>query len=173
MRTSRHRSSRFLRPRFDESWLAPPIDQSEVPDCGKPYDWNLTSGLHRRFVPGQPGGIHTLTGLAHDELSHVAYDPETNERAVRARSLKLAALQKTLRTPGVFGGESGELLVIGWGSTKGAIEEAVERLREDGYAVSSLHLHFPAADGARTSNEIMQRFKQGHDDRGQLVRSRG
>jgi 2-oxoglutarate ferredoxin oxidoreductase subunit alpha len=147
----------FPRPRFDESWLAPPIDQSEVPDCGKPYDWNLTSGLHRRFVPGQPGGVHTLTGLAHDELSHVAYDPETNERAVRARSLKLAALQKTLRTPGVFGGESGELLVIGWGSTKGAIEEAVERLREDGYAVSSLHLTFlqPMAPGLK---QVMQRF---------------
>jgi 2-oxoglutarate/2-oxoacid ferredoxin oxidoreductase subunit alpha len=57
----------------------------------------------------------------------------------------------------VFGGESGELLVIGWGSTKGAIEEAVERLREDGYAVSSLHLTFlqPMAPGLK---QVMQRF---------------
>ena len=37
------------------------------------------TGLARRFVPGQPGGMHTLTGLAHDSLSHVAYDPEINE----------------------------------------------------------------------------------------------
>jgi hypothetical protein len=42
------------------------------------------------------------------------------------RSLKLAALQKTLLPPEVFGAEKGDLLVIGWGSTKGAIEEAVE-----------------------------------------------
>jgi 2-oxoglutarate ferredoxin oxidoreductase subunit alpha len=147
----------FPRPQFSESWLAPPVDQSEVPSGLRPYDWHPTTGLARRFVPGQPGGMHTLTGLAHDELSHVAYDPEINEHSIRARSLKLAALQKTLTTPPLFGGGSGELLVIGWGSTKGAIEEAVEGLRADGYAVSSLHLAFlqPMAPGLK---EIMRRF---------------
>jgi 2-oxoglutarate/2-oxoacid ferredoxin oxidoreductase subunit alpha len=149
----------FPRPQFSESWLAPPVDQSEVPDGLRPYDWHPVVGLARRFVPGQPGGMHTLTGLAHDELSHVAYEPESNERSIHARSLKLAALQKTLTTPPVFGSESGELLVIGWGSTKGAIEEAVEGLRADGYAVSSLHLTFlqPMAPGLK---EIMKRFEK-------------
>jgi len=110
-------------------------------------------------VPGQPGGVHTLTGLAHDRLSHVAYDAEINEQSIRARSLKLAALQKTLKTPPVFGGETGDLLVLGWGSTKGAIEEAVEDLRAEGCKVSSLHLTFlqPLPSGIK---EIMQRFKQ-------------
>ena len=56
----------FPRPQFSEAWLAPPIDQSEVPAGLKPYDWNPTTGLARRFIPGQPGGMHTLTGLAHD-----------------------------------------------------------------------------------------------------------
>jgi 2-oxoglutarate/2-oxoacid ferredoxin oxidoreductase subunit alpha len=147
----------FPRPQFDEAWLAPPVDQSEVPDGAKPYDWDATTGLARRFVPGQPGGVHTLTGLAHDKLSHVAYDPEINEQSIHARSLKLAALQRTLRTPTVFGEESGDLLVIGWGSTKGAIEEAVEGLRADGHKVSALHLTFlqPMPSGLK---EIMQRF---------------
>lgn len=65
------------------------------------------------------------------------------------RSRKLAAFQQTLRTPKVFGDPEGDLLLIGWGSTKGAIEEAVARLREDGHAVSSLHLKFlqPMASG--------------------------
>ena len=149
----------FLRPQFSEAWLAPPIDQSEIPEGAKPYDWNATTGLARRFIPGQPGGMHTLTGLAHDRLSHVAYDPDSNELGIRARSNKLAALQRTLKTPPVFGGDKGDLLVIGWGSTKGAIEESVEKLRAEGRKVSSLHLTFlqPMASGLK---EIMQKFKK-------------
>lgn len=149
----------FPRPVFDEAWLASPVDQSELPDDVKPYDWNPQTGLARRLVPGQPGGVHTLTGLAHDTLSHVAYDPESNERGLRSRSLKLAALQKTLKTPPVFGAPSGDLLVIGWGSTRGAIEEAVESLRAQGHKVSSLHLTFlqPMPSGLK---EIMQRFRK-------------
>ena len=87
----------FPRPQFSESWLAPPVDQSPVPAGAKPYDWDEITGLARRFIPGQPGGMHTLTGLAHDRDSHVAYDAEINEDRSRARSLKLAALQRTLR----------------------------------------------------------------------------
>jgi 2-oxoglutarate ferredoxin oxidoreductase subunit alpha len=149
----------FPRPQFSEAWLAPPIDQSEVPEGAKPYDWNPTTGLARRFIPGQPGGMHTLTGLAHDRLSHVAYDADSNETGIRARSHKLAALQRTLKTPPVFGGDKGDLLVIGWGSTKGAIEEAIEKLRAEGRKVSSLNLTFlqPMAPGIK---EIMQRFKK-------------
>src|SRR5512143_2551110 len=118
----------FPRPQFDADWLAPPIDQNPVPEGARPYDWDPVTGLARRFMPGQPGGVHTLTGLAHDTLSHVAYDPESNESGIRARSHKLAALQKTLKTPSVFGDATGDLLVVGWGSTKGAIEEAVTSL---------------------------------------------
>ena len=149
----------FTRPQFSEAWLAPPVDQSEIPEGQKPYDWNPVTGLARRFIPGQPGGMHTLTGLAHDSLSHVAYDPETNESSIRHRSHKLAALQRTLATPKVFGDPKGDLLVIGWGSTKGAIEEAVGNLRAKGRKVSSLHLTFlqPMAPGIK---EIMQKFKK-------------
>jgi len=149
----------FARPQFSESWVAPPVDQSAIPEGMKPYDWNEATGLARRFIPGQPNGMHTLTGLAHDRASHVAYDPESNEESIHFRSLKLAALQKTLKTPPVFGGDSGDLLVIGWGSTQGAIEEAVATLREEGRKVSSLHLRFlqPLPGGLR---QIMRRFGQ-------------
>jgi len=149
----------FPRPQFSENWLAPPIDQTPVPAGAKPYDWDKTTGLARRFVPGQPNGMHTITGLAHDRLSHVAYDPDTNEEGLRMRSLKLAALQKTLKAPPVFGKESGDLLVIGWGSTQGAIEESVTTLNAEGLKVSSMHLRFlqPLPPGIK---EVMQRFKQ-------------
>jgi 2-oxoglutarate ferredoxin oxidoreductase subunit alpha len=89
----------------------------------------------------------------------VAYDPQTNEESLRARSLKLAALQKTLKTPPVFGDPEGDLLVVGWGSTKGVIEESVERMRAEGRKVSSLHLRFiqPLPSGI---GEILRRFKK-------------
>jgi 2-oxoglutarate ferredoxin oxidoreductase subunit alpha len=132
----------FPRPEFSEAWLAPPIDQSPVPEGARPYDWDPITGLSPRFIPGQPGGMHTLTGLAHDRDSHVAYDAEINEESIRARSLKLAALQTTLKPPPIFGDDEGDLLVIGWGSTKGAIEEAVKSLRDEGRRVSSMHLQF-------------------------------
>jgi 2-oxoglutarate ferredoxin oxidoreductase subunit alpha len=149
----------FPRPQFSADWLAPPIDQNPVPDGAKPYDWDPVTGLSRRFVPGQPNGMHTLTGLAHDRSSRVAYDPEINEQGMHARSLKLAALQKMLAPPKVFGEPEGDLLVVGWGSTQGAIEESVERLCAEGYKVSSMHLTFlqPMPAGIK---EILHRFKQ-------------
>jgi 2-oxoglutarate ferredoxin oxidoreductase subunit alpha len=149
----------FPRPQFSEDWLAPPIDQNPVPEGVKPYDWDPVTGLSRRFVPGQPNGMHTLTGLAHDRASRVAYDPEINEQGMHARSLKLATLQRMLAPPTVFGEEEGDLLVVGWGSTKGAIEESVQRLCAEGYRVSSLHLNFlqPMAAGI---GEILKRFRQ-------------
>jgi 2-oxoglutarate ferredoxin oxidoreductase subunit alpha len=123
-----------------------------VPAGARPYDWDPVTGIARRFVPGQPGGMHTITGLAHDQNSKVAYDPAMNEKGLRMRSLKLAALQKTLKAPPVYGAgpdEGGELLLVGWGSTQGTIEEAV----------ASLHLRFiqPLPPGIKP---ILQRFKR-------------
>lgn len=89
----------------------------------------------------------------------MAYESGVNQESSRYRSLKLAAFQKTLKTPEVVGDPEGDLLIVGWGSTKGAIEEAVMRARKDGLKVSSMHLTFlqPMASGIR---EIMQKFKK-------------
>ncbi len=139
----------FPRPVARPEWFAAPVDQSPIPDGAQPYTWDERTGLARRFIPGQPGGTHCLTGLAHDHRSTVAYDPEINQEAIRHRSLKLAAFQRTLRSVRVEGDDEGALLVIGWGSTRGAIEEAVDRVRADGYRVGQLHLRFlqPLAPG--------------------------
>ncbi len=147
----------FPRPKFDAAWIAPPSEQTALPEGMLPYEWDPKTGLSRRFIPGQPGGMFTLTGLAHDTRGHVAYDPESNEQGMRARSLKLAAFQKTLKPPTVFGEESGELLVVGWGSTRGAIEEVIKGLRSEGLKVASIHLRFlqPLPSGIK---EVMQRF---------------
>ncbi len=89
-----------------------------------------------------PGGEYVLTGLAHTDHSKVAYDSDSNQRGCDMRSRKLAALASTLKPPTVHGDAEGDLLVVGWGSTLGAIEEAVDRARAEGHKVSSLHLRF-------------------------------
>jgi 2-oxoglutarate ferredoxin oxidoreductase subunit alpha len=103
--------------------------------------------------------MHTLTGLSHDEGSHVAYSAGVHQKGTAMRSRKLATLQGLLVPPAVYGPGRGELLVIGWGSTKGAIEEAVDRARAEGLAVSSLHLRFlsPLEPGLR---DILCQFRK-------------
>jgi 2-oxoglutarate ferredoxin oxidoreductase subunit alpha len=148
----------FPRPKLDPHW------QGHVPDLGpvasdqQPFGWNEQTGISRRIVPGQPGGMHTTTGLAHDEASRVTYNPDVNQRANTLRSRKLAVFQQTLQPPPVYGGDHGDLLVVGWGSTKGAIEEAVDAARAEGLAVSSTHLTFlsPMQPGLK---EIFGRFR--------------
>lgn len=149
----------FPKPHPSESWLAPPLDQSAWDPDIPPYAWDAKTGLSRRPIPGQRGGEYVLTGLAHDEESHVAYESATNQRAMEMRSRKLAVLHSGLKPPKVHGDPEGDLLVVGWGSTLGAIEEAVDSLRADGLRVSSVHLRFlsPLEPGLR---EIFSRFRQ-------------
>jgi 2-oxoglutarate ferredoxin oxidoreductase subunit alpha len=132
----------FRRPEMKEEWLAPPIDQSPWEPGLRPYDWDPATGLSVRPIPGQRGGGYILTGLAHDENSKVAYESSINQRSMAMRSRKLVTLQRTLNPPAVNGDREGDLLVVGWGSTRGAIEEAVERLRAEGARVSSICLRF-------------------------------
>ena len=149
----------FRRPQPSDSWLAPPIDQSEWTRGTPPFAWDPTTGLSRRPIPGQRGGQFITTGMVHDEAGHIAYESSINQRAMEMRSRKLAVLASTLRPPKIHGDPEGDLLVAGWGSTLGAIEEAVDRLRAEGLRVSSLHLRFlsPLEPGLK---EIFSRFEK-------------
>ncbi|MBT8421169.1 MAG: 2-oxoacid:acceptor oxidoreductase subunit alpha, partial [Gammaproteobacteria bacterium] len=151
----------YPRPPLSADWLSPPVDSSPWDPCVAPYDWNKETGLSSRPMPGQRGGEYVLTGLAHTRNSKVAYDPESNQQGCEMRSRKLAALQSSLKQPRVYGDDQGEpqgdLLLVGWGSSQGAIEEAVDRARAEGDKVSSLHLRFlsPLEPGL---TEIFSRF---------------
>ncbi len=149
----------FPRPQLDPRWQQAPLSLTPVPEGKAPYDWDPQTGLSERRVPGQPGGMFTATGLSHTEWSTVAYDPESHQRGCQMRSRKLAVLQQALQPPAVHGDEAGDLLVVGWGSTRGAIEEAVDRARAEGLSVSSLHLTFlsPLPPGLKA---IFSRFQR-------------
>ena len=149
----------FTRPDLDVRWQQGAIDQSPLPEGMRPYEWDLETGLSKRVIPGMPGGQHTVTGLAHDEKSLVSYHPSSNELGMKMRSRKLAVLQSTLVPPEVHGDEEGDLLVVGWGSTEGAIVDAVNRARDEGLKVSTCQLTFlsPLEPGLK---EIFSRFEK-------------
>ncbi len=149
----------FPRPKPDVRWQAAPLDLAPVAEGQKAYQWNPETGLSRRIIPGQPGGAYTVTGLSHDEGSKVAYSSGIHQRSSAMRSRKLAVLQSLLVPPTLYGEPEGDLLIVGWGSTKGAIEEAVDRARREGIRVSSVHLRFlsPLEPGLK---EIFSRFRK-------------
>lgn len=149
----------FERPKLDPATVAAAPDQSPAPEGALPYDWDPATGKSARFIPGQRGGEHTVTGLNHDKNSVVVYDPQTNQLAHQMRSKKIATFAKTLKPVELHGGDEGDLLLIGWGSTRGALEEAVDRARAEGLAVSTMHLTYlsPLEPGIE---EACARFKR-------------
>ncbi len=149
----------FPRPKIEADWQAVQPELTPVPKGKKPLQWDPQTGLSTRFLPGQPGGMHTVTGLSHDENSKVAYSAGVHQRSTAMRSRKLAVLQDTLLPPTVSGPDRADLLIVGWGSTKGAIDEAVARAQAKGLSVASLHLRFlsPLEPGLK---EIFGRYKK-------------
>ena len=92
-------------------------------------------------IPGTPGLEHRIGGLEKQDLTgNVSYDPVNHERMVRLREAKVARVAEEIPSVEVNGPERGELLVLGWGSTRGAILTAVEEVRAAGQVVSCAHL---------------------------------
>jgi 2-oxoglutarate ferredoxin oxidoreductase subunit alpha len=149
----------FPRPKPDVRWQADPLDLAPVPEGQKAYQWDPRTGLSPRVIPGQAGGMYTVTGLSHDSGSKVAYSSGVHQHSSAMRSRKIAVLQGLLQPPPIHGEAKGDLLIVGWGSTKGAIEEAVDRARADGLHVSSMHLRFlsPLEPGLK---KIFKRFRK-------------
>jgi 2-oxoglutarate ferredoxin oxidoreductase subunit alpha len=149
----------WARPDLSREMLAPPLDQSEWNPKIAAYDWDEKTGLSQRPIPGMPKGEYILTGLSHTKRSKVSYESAENQYSTSMRSRKLATLQSTLTPPKIHGDEGGDLLVVGWGSTFGAIEEAVDNLRQRGNKVSAIHLRFlsPLEPGLK---EIFSHFNK-------------
>jgi 2-oxoglutarate ferredoxin oxidoreductase subunit alpha len=77
-----------------------------------------------------------------DELGTVSYDPDNHHRMMLLRAEKVARVARDIPATEVWGEPTGDLLILGWGSTYGSIRSAVERLRERGNRVSHAHLRY-------------------------------
>lgn len=112
-------------------------------------------------LPGTPGLEHRIGGLEKEDVTgHVSYDPENHEHMVKTRAAKIAGIAKSLPKLEVLGSpQGGDLLVIGWGSTYGAITTAVERCRAQGMDVSSVHLRY-LNPFQQDLGDVLKRFKR-------------
>ena len=109
----------------------------------KPYDLTAADGITRHLAPGTrvaSGKYPVVTGLEHDELGHPSGSGKVHTQMNAKRRNKLRKLAEELPVPQIFGAPEGHVLLVGWGSSKGPIEEAVKQARGHGEAMSSLHL---------------------------------
>ncbi len=94
-------------------------------------------------IPGTPGLEHRIGGIEKEYgTGNVSYDPINHDRMVRLRAEKIARIADDLPPLKVLGEESGKVLVIGWGSTHGAITSAVLGLQGKGRQVSAIHIRY-------------------------------
>jgi 2-oxoglutarate ferredoxin oxidoreductase subunit alpha len=135
-----------------EPWKLPDVDaipeidpkfatEPNTPDGFMPYlrDENLARPW---ALPGTPGLEHRIGGLEkEDGGGNISYDPENHERMTHLRAAKVAKIADSIPPLEVDHEDGAELLVLGWGSTYGAIRAAVRRVRAAGTKVASAHLY--------------------------------
>lgn len=109
----------------------------------KPYQRD--PGRMNRFwaIPGQPGLRHRVGGLEKADVSgEVSHDPMNHEVMVELREAKVQKVAEYIPKQEIIGEESGDLLVVGWGGTFGALVSAVSDLREEGKSISLAHFSY-------------------------------
>ena len=144
-----------------EPWRV--IDPDELPDLRvdgncppeqfAPYRRHPETLARPWAIPGTPGLEHRIGGLEKKDVTGtVSYEAANHQRMVSLRAEKIERIARDTPSPEVAGPDEGDLLVVGWGSTYGAIAAAVDEVRRAGHPVAHLHLRylnpFPANLGA-------------------------
>jgi 2-oxoglutarate ferredoxin oxidoreductase subunit alpha len=150
-----------------EPWLLPP--SAELPNIPVRF-WTEKEGffpylrdektLARPWaLPGTPGLEHRIGGLEKQHITgNVNYEPANHDLMVHLRAEKVERVVADIPPLEVEGNQSGDLLVLGWGSTHGAIKTAVTRKRAEGKSVSHAHLRY-LNPFPRNLGEVLYRFK--------------
>jgi 2-oxoglutarate/2-oxoacid ferredoxin oxidoreductase subunit alpha len=111
-------------------------------------------------VPGTPGLEHRIGGLEKaDILGNVSYDPDNHHRMQLLRQAKIAGIAADIPPLEVYGPQEGDLLVLGWGSTYGAIRSAVERLQDRGASVAHAQMRYLNPMPANTG-DVVRAFRR-------------
>jgi len=132
------------------------------------------SGISPRAFPGQSKALAVTDADEHDETGHLIEDAEMRTAQVQKRLRKLLSLKKEISPPQLYGPKRAEMTLIGWGSTYGAIREAVDILRKEGASVDMVHLNelwpFPAEVIADAINRSHYSYIIENNATGQLAR---
>jgi 2-oxoglutarate ferredoxin oxidoreductase subunit alpha len=149
-----------------EPWLIPDFDK--YPDISKPFATDAANfhpysrderTLSRPWaIPGTPGLEHRIGGLEKEHITgNVDYTPPNHELMIALRAQKIEQIENDIPLAVIDGPQKGGLLVVGWGSTYGAIRTAIESLRKKGKNAAHLHLRhlnpFP-----KNISELLKRY---------------
>lgn len=151
-----------------EPWKLPSLDELpkiEIkfrtdPNGFYPYQRDPETLARPWAIPGTPGLEHRIGGLEKQHITgNVSYDPENHQLMTHLRAEKIARVAQDIPDVEVFGDREGELLVVGWGGTYGAITSAVEQVQAKGLPVSSIHLRY-LNPLPRNLGQVLSRFRK-------------
>ena len=134
-----------------EPWRVPQTDAlpkidikfAKSTDDYEPYKRNPETLARQWAIPGTAGLEHRLGGLEKQDVTgNVSYDPDNHEKMVQYRADKVQRIADVVDEPKLLGDESGDVLIVSWGSTYGAVFTAFNQLQDAGHRVSLLHLRW-------------------------------
>ena len=137
-----------------------------------PYGRSSVSGARQLAIPGTKGFEHRVGGLEKNDEGAVSYDPDNHERMTHLREEKCQKIAKTYPKTEIEGALEGDVLVVGWGGTYGAIACAVRSINQKEKRVGYVHLRhvYPLP---LDLEDILKRFKHvivPELNRGQLIK---
>ena len=151
-----------------EPWKIPrPEDLPEIPvkfrtepEGFMPYQRDPDTLARPWAIPGTPGLEHRIGGLEKQDVTgNINYEPLNHERMVRLRAAKVAAVVQDVPDAVPAGDPDGDLLLVGWGSTYGAITAALRAQREKGRRIGHVHLrHLNPLPG--NLGDVLKRYRK-------------
>jgi len=130
-------------------------------------------GVRSWAIPGTAGLQHRIGGLEKENITgHISYDGANHELMSALRREKVARVAETLAPPALFGDDEGNVLMLSWGGTYGAVRDAVAAARDRGVAVGHLHLRWlnPLPEGIAAAARGFRRVLVPELNEGQLTR---
>src|SRR6266581_2221034 len=150
-----------------EPWLIPseaelprfPVSYRTDPDGFHPFLRDAATLARPWVKPGTPQLEHRIGGLEKDyDTGHISYDPDNHARMTKARADKIAGIANDIPLQHVsLGDDRGKLAVVGWGSTFGAIHQAVKIARDEGNDVAHIHVRY-LSPFPRNLGELLKRY---------------
>jgi 2-oxoglutarate ferredoxin oxidoreductase subunit alpha len=151
-----------------EPWRIPTLDElpsipvkyATDPEGFMPYKRDPDTLARPWAIPGTPGLEHRIGGLEKQDVTgNINYEPLNHENMVRIRAAKVAAVVQDIPNVLPAGDPDGDLLIVSWGSTFGAITQAVKSQREKGRKIGHLHLRYlnPLPNNV---GDILKRYKK-------------
>ena len=138
-----------------------PVEFRDDPEGFHPFLRDDKTLARNWAIPGTPGLEHRIGGIERDyDTGHISYNPENHQRMTNVRMAKIAGVADDIPTQTVEeGDDTGQMAVVGWGSTYGPINRAVSSLRAKGFKVSHIHLRYlsPLPNGL---GELLRGFEQ-------------